>query len=237
MYPKSKLSGEFLKFFAASRHHRSPHRKGEQYFALNPAINRPQKIVIKGLPINTDIDDIGRDLTSRGFKVLKVAQFTKSKSKMKLPIFMVEIEKSPDSPDIFKLETCCYLTIKIDTYNRRPGSVQCYRNNIQNHDGEAFGFMDAILELKKFFTDYPPLLELGRQLKNAKGTERVDVFYRHLIGLKNLGAIKEETSVSLCFFPTQFKIIRLKRGRKSKTSSSISPLQRVALPSPACEGN
>ncbi|GFW78973.1 hypothetical protein TNCV_214061 [Trichonephila clavipes] len=51
------------------------------------------------------------------------------------------------------------------------------------------------------------------------------------------GAIKEETSVSLCFFPTQFKVIRLKRGRKSKTSSSISPLQRVALPSPACGGN
>ncbi|GFT67991.1 nucleic-acid-binding protein from transposon X-element [Trichonephila clavipes] len=321
-YPKSKLSGEFLKIFAAST---DDHReitallieKGEQYFALNPVLNRPQKIVIKGLPIKTDIEEIRQDLTSRGFKVIKVAQFTKSKSKMKFPIFMVEIEKFPESPDIFKLETCCYLTIKVDTYNRRPGAVQCYncnlfnhssanchiktrclkcgeahktgdcpitnkienptcincnqkghmanshrcpkfpkikpkkgdpsenrnpsqinnqtqnsifvkenlsfanalkgehqmaprsdapspassepeaspalrekkpptddRNNTQNHDGETFGFMDAIIKLKRFFTDYPSLLELGRQLKYAKGTARIDVFYRHLISMK-----------------------------------------------------
>ncbi|GFS89335.1 hypothetical protein TNCV_3400031 [Trichonephila clavipes] len=54
----------------------------------------------------------------------------------------------------------------------------------QSKDDKAFGFMDAILELKKFFSDYPSLLELGRQLRNAQGTERVDVFYRHLINLK-----------------------------------------------------
>ncbi|GFW53244.1 nucleic-acid-binding protein from transposon X-element [Trichonephila clavipes] len=139
-YPKSKskLSGKFFKIFAASI---DDHRaittllteKGEQYFALNPVLNKPQKIVIKGLPINTDIEEIRQDLTSRGFKVIKVAQFNKSKSKMKLPIFMVEIEKSPDSPDIFKLETCCYLTIKVDTYNRRPGAVQCYNCNLFHH--------------------------------------------------------------------------------------------------------
>ncbi|GFS80259.1 putative RNA-directed DNA polymerase from transposon X-element [Trichonephila clavipes] len=140
MYPKSKskLSEEFLKIFAATT---DDHReitallkeKGEQFFALNPTANRPQKVVIKGLPITTDIDDIGRDLTSRGFQVLKVAQFTKIKTKFKLPIFMVEIQKSPDSPDIFKLETCCYLSIKIDNYNRRPGAAQCYNCNLFNH--------------------------------------------------------------------------------------------------------
>ncbi|GFY74726.1 hypothetical protein TNIN_142921 [Trichonephila inaurata madagascariensis] len=39
-------------------------------------------------------------------------------------------------------------------------------------ENESFGFMDAILELKKFFTDYPSLLELGKQLKQAQGDER-----------------------------------------------------------------
>ncbi|GFY39218.1 hypothetical protein TNIN_386521 [Trichonephila inaurata madagascariensis] len=51
-------------------------------------------------------------------------------------------------------------------------------------ENESFGFMDAILELKKFFTDYPSLLELGKQLKQAQGDERLDVFYRHLISIK-----------------------------------------------------
>ncbi|GFY76935.1 hypothetical protein TNIN_77261 [Trichonephila inaurata madagascariensis] len=50
-------------------------------------------------------------------------------------------------------------------------------------EAESFGFMDAILELKKFFTDYPSLLELGKKLKQAQGDERLDVFYRHLINI------------------------------------------------------
>ncbi|GFY79332.1 nucleic-acid-binding protein from transposon X-element [Trichonephila inaurata madagascariensis] len=50
-------------------------------------------------------------------------------------------------------------------------------------ESESFGFMDAILELKKFFTDYPSLLELGKKLRQAQGDERLDVFYRHLISI------------------------------------------------------
>ncbi|GFU29161.1 RNA-directed DNA polymerase from mobile element jockey [Trichonephila clavipes] len=221
---------------------------------------------------------------------------------------MVEIKKLPYSPDIFKLETCCYLSIKIDSFNRRPGATQCYNCNLFNHsssncnirtrclkcgephktgdcpiktiienptcinchqkghlanshrcpkfpkqkpkkgeasqnrnnsndnnksknnhnifsttsaavrkeisyanivkndkqmappldqsepakskpeatpnppkenrknqnsnDSDNFSFMEAIIELKKFFTDYLSLLELGRQLRNAQGNER-----------------------------------------------------------------
>ncbi|GFT42681.1 uncharacterized protein TNCV_5140221 [Trichonephila clavipes] len=72
----------------------------------------------------------------RGFLVNKVAQLTKLKSKFKLPIFMVELQKSPDSPDIFKLDKCCYLTVKIDTFNRRPGPTQCYTCNLFNHSSK-----------------------------------------------------------------------------------------------------
>ncbi|GFU86255.1 probable RNA-directed DNA polymerase from transposon X-element [Trichonephila clavipes] len=42
---------------------------------------------------------------------------------------MVELQRTPDSPDIFQVDTCCYL----DTYNRRPGVAQCYNCNIFNH--------------------------------------------------------------------------------------------------------
>ncbi|GFT05511.1 uncharacterized protein TNCV_3160031 [Trichonephila clavipes] len=46
---------------------------------------------------------------------------------------MVELKKLPGSPDIFQLETCCYLTIKIDSFNRRPGATQCYNCNLFHH--------------------------------------------------------------------------------------------------------
>ncbi|GFY43278.1 hypothetical protein TNIN_318991 [Trichonephila inaurata madagascariensis] len=56
--------------------------------------------------------------------------------------------------------------------NRQPATAA---------EDESFGFMDAVIELKKFFTDYPSLLELGKKLRQAQGDERLDVFYRHLI--------------------------------------------------------
>ncbi|GFT31344.1 putative RNA-directed DNA polymerase from transposon X-element [Trichonephila clavipes] len=142
-YPKtnSKLSGEYLRIFASTADERNESiaflkERGEQFFALHPQDTKPQKIVIKGLPISADIDDIKKDLSERGFLVSKVAQLTKLKSKFKLPIFMVELQKSPDSPDIFKLDKCCFLTVKIDTFNRRPGPTQCYNCNLFNHSSK-----------------------------------------------------------------------------------------------------
>ncbi|GFV14730.1 putative RNA-directed DNA polymerase from transposon X-element [Trichonephila clavipes] len=49
---------------------------------------------------------------------------------------MVELQKSPDSPDIFKLDKCCYLTVKIDTFNRRLGPTQYYNCNSFNHSSK-----------------------------------------------------------------------------------------------------
>ncbi|GFY58485.1 nucleic-acid-binding protein from transposon X-element [Trichonephila inaurata madagascariensis] len=88
----TKLSGEFLKIFATSPdEHRNITNflteKGEQFFAIEPVAKRPQKVVIKGLPITTDVDDIKTDLTERGFDIIKVAQLTKAKTKFKLPFF------------------------------------------------------------------------------------------------------------------------------------------------------
>ncbi|GFW10008.1 hypothetical protein TNCV_4207731 [Trichonephila clavipes] len=57
------------------------------------------------------------------------------------------------------------------------------RKNPKNNESENFSFMDAIIELNKFFTYYSSLLELGRQLRNAQGNDREDVFNRHLINL------------------------------------------------------
>ncbi|GFW18307.1 HTH_Tnp_Tc3_2 domain-containing protein [Trichonephila clavipes] len=51
------------------------------------------------------------------------------------------------------------------------------QNVIENDDSGTFGFMDAIIELKKFFVEHPSLIELGKQLRNAQPHEKVDVFY------------------------------------------------------------
>ncbi|GFQ73059.1 hypothetical protein TNCT_251 [Trichonephila clavata] len=84
-----KLAGEFLKLFTTNTDNYRAitnylTEKGQQYYDP-PLASRPRKIVIKGLPISSDIVDIKKNLTEQCFEVEKVAQLTKSKTKYKLP--------------------------------------------------------------------------------------------------------------------------------------------------------
>ncbi|GFV84861.1 uncharacterized protein TNCV_4298431 [Trichonephila clavipes] len=136
-----KLAGKYLKIFTQSS---DEHRivaeylkeKSEEFYVIDPPDSRPLKIVIKGLPVSTEIGEIQEDFTSQGFCVEKVAQLTRSKTKSPLPIFMVELEKNLDSPDIFQLKKCCYLAVQVDAFNRRPGVSQCYNCNLFNHSSK-----------------------------------------------------------------------------------------------------
>ncbi|GFW10223.1 nucleic-acid-binding protein from transposon X-element [Trichonephila clavipes] len=98
--------------------------------------SRPQKIVLKGLPTSTDIQNIKSDLENQGYIVEKVAQLTKNKTKSPLPIFMVEIKKFPNSADANKINKCCYMTFSVDTFRNRPGPSQCYNCNYFHHSSK-----------------------------------------------------------------------------------------------------
>ncbi|GFV26734.1 putative RNA-directed DNA polymerase from transposon X-element [Trichonephila clavipes] len=108
--------------------------KGEEFYAVPNPGDRPLKMVLKGLPSNTDIDDIKYDLANQGLPVMKVAQLTQRKSKFPLPLFLVEVRKNvPDSRDIRDISTCCYMSITWDSFRRRPGPSQCYNCNYFHH--------------------------------------------------------------------------------------------------------
>ncbi|GFX46595.1 hypothetical protein TNCV_4550341 [Trichonephila clavipes] len=68
----------------------------------------------------------------------------------------------------------------VDEITPAPPPKKRSQNVIENDDSGTFGFMDAIIELKKFFAEHPSLIELGKQLRNAQPHEKVDVFYRHI---------------------------------------------------------
>ncbi|GFY09709.1 putative RNA-directed DNA polymerase from transposon X-element [Trichonephila clavipes] len=138
---RQELAGKYLKIFTTTS---DEHRiltdyldeKREEFYVINPLNSRPQKVVIKGLPVSTEIGEIQADLTSQGFCVEKVAQLTRSKTKSPLPIFMVELKRISDSPDIFQLKKCCYLAVQVKTFSRRPGVSQCYNCNLFNHSSK-----------------------------------------------------------------------------------------------------
>ncbi|GFX84729.1 uncharacterized protein TNCV_725361 [Trichonephila clavipes] len=97
-FPKlrSKLSSEFIKLYSdnSEQYRNLLHFVEEnkfQFHAITPKQDRPIKVVIKGLPRDSKIEDIQSDLLEQGFLNSKVSQLTGRITKQKLPIFMVTL--------------------------------------------------------------------------------------------------------------------------------------------------
>ncbi|GFS56194.1 nucleic-acid-binding protein from transposon X-element [Trichonephila clavipes] len=52
-----------------------------EHYIIKPLSDRPIKVVIKGLPVSTDVADIEADLVQKGFALEKVAQWRKFSTK------------------------------------------------------------------------------------------------------------------------------------------------------------
>ncbi|GFU83023.1 nucleic-acid-binding protein from transposon X-element [Trichonephila clavipes] len=131
---RSKLSGELIKLYTNTsiEYHKllnllDQHRY--QYHVITPKDERPIKVVIKGLPGNTDINDIKSDLIDQGFTETKVSQLIGRITKQKLPVFMITLPRNIQNAKIFQLKTLGYLSIRIEGYedNRRmnPRCLKC----------------------------------------------------------------------------------------------------------------
>ncbi|GFQ65557.1 hypothetical protein TNCT_370591 [Trichonephila clavata] len=99
---------------------------GEEFYEIPPPSERPYKVVLKGLPASTDIDEIKNDLANQRVAVSKVAQLTQRKSKSPLPMFLVEVRKNvPDSRDILDVSNCCYIEEnKMEVVDSDPNQVR-----------------------------------------------------------------------------------------------------------------
>ncbi|GFS85281.1 nucleic-acid-binding protein from transposon X-element [Trichonephila clavipes] len=110
LYPNStnKLTGQYITILASTT---DEHRditallksKGEEFYSVPPLADRSLKVVIKGLPKSTPMEEIKNDLLEQGVPVMKVSQLTQRKSKFPLPIFLVEVRKHVEgATDIYE---------------------------------------------------------------------------------------------------------------------------------------
>ncbi|GFX78941.1 nucleic-acid-binding protein from transposon X-element [Trichonephila clavipes] len=137
---RSKLSGELIKLYTNTsiEYHKllnllDQHRF--QYHVITPKDERPTKVVIKGLPCNTDINDIKSDLVDQGFTDTKVSQLIGRITKQKLPVFMITLPRNIHNAKIFQLKTLGYLSIRVEGYEG-TGVTQCYKCNRFNHTSD-----------------------------------------------------------------------------------------------------
>ncbi|GFS87909.1 nucleic-acid-binding protein from transposon X-element [Trichonephila clavipes] len=105
-------------------------KKADHYTIEHPSVI---KAVIKGLPSSTNVTDIETELKAKGFDVEKIAQLRKFSTKSPLPLFMIQIKRSENAQDIFKLKNLIYLTVEVVPFRRRPGASQCFNCNYFNH--------------------------------------------------------------------------------------------------------
>ncbi|GFW70590.1 PRE_C2HC domain-containing protein [Trichonephila clavipes] len=97
-FPKirSRLTGEFLKLYTDSAEERRmavQHLKllKFQFYTIKSKAERPIKVVIKGLPRNTNQEEIKQDLEILGFTPDRVNQLIGRKNKRPLPIFLITL--------------------------------------------------------------------------------------------------------------------------------------------------
>ncbi|GFX72222.1 nucleic-acid-binding protein from transposon X-element [Trichonephila clavipes] len=105
-------------------------KKADHYTIEHPTVI---KAVIKGLPSTTNVTDIETELKAKGFEVEKIAQLRKFTTKSPPTAFMIQIKRSENAHDIFKLKNLNYLTVELVPFRRRPGASQCFNCNYFNH--------------------------------------------------------------------------------------------------------
>ncbi|GFT01575.1 nucleic-acid-binding protein from transposon X-element [Trichonephila clavipes] len=120
-----------------------------QHYIIKRLADRPIKVVIKGLPVKTDVAEIESDLISQGFEVEKVAQLRKVSTKEPLPIFMVEVHRNEKAELIHDVKTVCYLCVTVDPFRKKPGATQCYNCNYFNHSSKNCRMTPRCLKCEK----------------------------------------------------------------------------------------
>ncbi|GFU32007.1 nucleic-acid-binding protein from transposon X-element [Trichonephila clavipes] len=137
---RGKLSGEYLKLYT-----NSPEQKDQliefleivdfEFYAIRAKSGRPIKVVIKGLPRDTETNDIHHELVMLGYTVDKVTQLTGRITKQKLPVFLITLPRNINNSKIFDLNRLCYLSVNVEGYEGK-GVTQCYSCNKFNHTAD-----------------------------------------------------------------------------------------------------
>ncbi|GFS85379.1 uncharacterized protein TNCV_4884851 [Trichonephila clavipes] len=80
--------------------------KNLEFYVIEPPSTRPLKLVIKGLPVDIDPEDIKNDLISKGIKIVKTTQLKRFVTNPPFPIYMLEIARDENVSDIFQVRSC-----------------------------------------------------------------------------------------------------------------------------------
>lgn len=138
---KAKASGEFTKIFPDSQDSYKAiieylDNKQVQHYLLPHQTARPVKAVIRGLPINMDIQEIENELKSKEFDIIKISQMIRFRTKTNLPLFLIHLPNTQKSKEIFQMTELFYMVIKVENYRSPMRTMQCHNCQFFHHTSE-----------------------------------------------------------------------------------------------------
>lgn len=96
-------------------------------------IDRPFKVVLRGLHPSVDTTEIKNELTDAGFTVRNVSNIKHHRSKEPLPLFFVDLEPHTDPTKIYNLKRLMNSVVKFESPRPRHEPVQCKRCQDYGH--------------------------------------------------------------------------------------------------------
>jgi hypothetical protein len=93
---------------------------------------RPIRVVIRHLPLNTPAKDLAEGLVYLGFEAISVRQMSTARrspegaTSITLSLLLVTLPRTTKSQDLFKLSNLCHISIKVVSYKSHNAFTQCY---------------------------------------------------------------------------------------------------------------
>ncbi|GFX59306.1 nucleic-acid-binding protein from transposon X-element [Trichonephila clavipes] len=136
------MSGRFLKVTVGDElEYRNLSRwleqSGVEFKSFMLKQDRPVKVVIRGLPSNTEPEDIKNEIEAEGFKVAKISQMKNYRTKAPMPLFYLQIENGADAPKIFNFTELFGTRIEVKPFDRGNKINQCWRCQGWFHSSEV----------------------------------------------------------------------------------------------------
>ncbi|GBM30590.1 hypothetical protein AVEN_27621-1 [Araneus ventricosus] len=155
-----KEAGEFVKLFCETpRDVRSLveflDKSNKEYFVIPGEVVKPIKIVIKGRPNDMDLEEIKTELVNKKFRVEKVNQLKKYKTREPLNIYQIHLFPSDNIKEIYHLTTLSYNNITVEPYENRQHH-QCHNCQMWSHGSKNYKFKELKTlnkEIEELITD------------------------------------------------------------------------------------
>lgn len=111
-----------------------------EYFTFPTKAERTPKVVLKGLPPETDEQEIMNELVKQNYPVVNIRQLRKTtyasngdKQYTQLPIWILTLMVNKTLKDFENLRSLWYFRVKMEEYQNKEGIPQCYNCQAYGH--------------------------------------------------------------------------------------------------------